>query len=248
MSSPTRQQLEELDALLQRMLSLPVNQSHPQPAPMPPPPPAPPVAAPPPAAATYTFTSPPPGRPVAPRPAVPPRPVPAMPRRHIEVAPGDNSWNVPLPAAGVSVYGQWPGGVDPLTAAARTALAPPPAPAPAPPGTLRVATIPSPDEQNRSRDNPPPMQRLRQESMMNEMAAPNSAVYPQAAQTPRLPVQLWPVVALDWTLGKALGLLLGPPGRWLGQGSGKFVVGWCGVLMLCGAIAWGVVDYFGLSW
>ncbi len=250
-TSPTRQQLEELDALLQRMLSLPVNSAETETASVPPPPP-PPVASPAPPIAGYSFTSPAAARPAAPRPvalrpAAPTRPAPSLPRRSVEVAPGDHSWNVPLPATGgVSVYGQWPGGIDPLSATTRPILPPPATAAPSvsPPGALRVATIPSPDGQNRSRDTPPPMQRLRVEPAVAEATA---AHMPSPLGAP-IPVHLWPVAALDWTLGKSFGLFFGKPGRWFGQGSGKVLVGWCGVLMLCGAIAWGCVDYFGLSW
>jgi hypothetical protein len=247
--SPTRQQLEELDTLLQRMLSLPVNSMETETTPIPPPP-VPPVAPPP--VAAYSFPAPAVARPAAPRPvalrpAAPARPAPALPRRSVEVSPGDHSWNVPLAATppGVSVYGQWPGGTDPLSAAARPVLPPPapPAPSSSPAATMRVATIPSPDEQNHSRGTPPPMQRLRVEPGVAE--APAAQTHPDSAP---IPVHLWPLAALDWTLGKSLGLVFGKPGRWFGQGSGKVVIGWCGVLMLCGAIAWGCVDYFGLSW
>src|SRR5205823_5224243 len=103
-ANPTRQQLDELDALLQRMLSLPLNQLDAEMAPAPPPAPpaAPPAAAPP--APAYVFSSPtvpasprpaPAMRPAAPPPQArpPARPAPALPRR-TEVAPGDHSWNV----------------------------------------------------------------------------------------------------------------------------------------------------------
>ncbi|MFL5341846.1 MAG: hypothetical protein ACJ8F7_17000 [Gemmataceae bacterium] len=254
-ANPTRQQLEELDALLQRMLSLPLNQLETEPAAPPPPPPIlPAVDATPTAVPNYTFSAPPaqpvaPPRPVAPRPSpsTPARPMsrPMPSMRRVEVAPGDHSWNVPLPAAGgVSTFGQWPGG-DPLSAAARPIVPPPP---PAPPSGLRVTTVPSPDEQNLARETPPPMQRLRVESPAAETVPPaNRVPGPPVFQEPPLPFYLWPVAGFDWTIGRTLGVF-GGPGRWVRQGGGKLLVGWCGVFMLCGAIAWGVVDYFGLSW
>jgi hypothetical protein len=60
-------------------------------------------------------------------------------------------------------------------------------------------------------------------------------------------MQLWPLAAIDWALGKALAQF-GPVGLWLGQGSGKPLVGWCGILMTIGAVAWGVMDYMGWRW
>src|SRR5713226_5364032 len=101
-ANPTRQQLDELDALLQRMLSLPLNQLDADVSNPPPPPvrPAPPVGY-----STTPASMPPPPRPLAPpppRPVVvaPPRPTPPpMPPRR-EPAPGDHTWNVPLPPTG----------------------------------------------------------------------------------------------------------------------------------------------------
>lgn len=260
--NPTRQQLDELDALLQRMLSLPVNpsegQSHASPPPQyaPPPPqyapPPPPQYAPPPM--NYSFSAPtPPPMPAAPPPApmpprtmapMPPVPMPPPPPRPIEVGPGDQSWSVPLPSPGqVAVHGPWAGGVDPLSVSMRTAVPPPPAP-----GSLRVSTVPSPDEQNRMRDTPPPMQRLRIESPSNQTLVNSAAAAPNpAVREPWLAFHLWPAAAIDWMCGSALGMF-GAPGRWFGRGSGKLLIGWCGILMLCGAIGWGVVDYFGWSW
>jgi hypothetical protein len=69
---------------------------------------------------------------------------------------------------------------------------------------------------------------------------------PMLAQAP-LPFHLWPLGLLDSSLGGMLATF-GMPGRWLGQGSGKILIGWAGMMMLAIAAAWGVMDYMGWSW
>jgi hypothetical protein len=248
-AKPTRQQLDELDALLQRMLSLPINQLD---AELPPPPalpemtssppmPAPPMA--PAYAAPRTFAPPP----AAPVPA-------AQPRRRAEPPTGNNLWNIPLPpSVGAAPSSNWPAGIEALTASATSTVAPQPAPQP---GKLRVTTIPSPDEANRSREAPPTIQRgpyaqapiagpapAPPVPMSLPMPAPLPPMFPPAS----LPFYLWPLGALDHSIANLLSAF-GPPGRWIGQGGGKTLVGWCGMLMLAGAAAWGVMDYLGVSW
>ena len=65
--------------------------------------------------------------------------------------------------------------------------------------------------------------------------------------TEPVPVYLWPLAALDWTIAKPIAMF-GAPGRWLGQGGGKALIGWVGMLLLAGAVVWGVVDYMGWAW
>ena len=258
-ANPTRQQLDELDALLQRMLSLPLNQLDADlSAPPPPVRPAPP----PPVGYSTTPAPIPPPRPLAPpppRPVVvnpPPRPAPPpMPPRR-EPTAGDHTWNVPLPSTGgsASVYGNWPMGFDAVSAPPRP-VAPPPAPQPPmpPPSNLRVTTIPSPDQNNQAREAPPPMERLRTETPYNppvesHAVPPSPAAVPVASpQFEPVPVHYWPLAAIDWMIGKPLSMF-GVPGQWIGQGSGKILVGWAGILLLAGAAVWGVVDYMGWSW
>jgi hypothetical protein len=224
MSNPanqTRQQLEELDALLQRMLSLPINQTGETPPPGPRPAMQPePTYAPP------------------PMPRMPP-PAPPMPQRRAEPPHGANAWQIPLPPnAGASV-GIWPMGVEALNSSATSSVTP--APAPPPPaayGRLNVATIPSPDEANRSREAPPMMAR--------PSVAAVPMLPPPIAEAP-LPFYLWPFGLVDRSMGGALAAF-GPVGRWFGQGGGKVVVGWAGMLMLIAAAAWAVMDYMGWSW
>src|SRR5579871_4278879 len=106
---PTRQQLEELDALLQRMLSLPVNQleselaGHPAVASA--------MAAPSPMMSPAMGPAPS----VMPRPPMPQAPVASPPPQYRRAEPprGENAWQVPLPpSAGGASIGVWPMGPD----------------------------------------------------------------------------------------------------------------------------------------
>jgi hypothetical protein len=38
---------------------------------------------------------------------------------------------------------------------------------------------------------------------------------------------------------------LGPPGRWLRSDWGRFLLGWSGILLVIGALAWGLIDWVG---
>lgn len=228
--NPTRQQLEELDALLQRMLSLPLNQ---QESLLPPPPPPPPPMA--------QMMSPPPMPVMSPRPTPPAPP----PRRRAEPPSGDNAWNVPLPVGGSPpIANGWPVGIEALNVSATSTVTPKQA---APPARLRVTSVPSPQEMNAPREAPAPAQRLRIEPP--PMTIPIPAMRPQSPAPPEapLPFYLWPLGVMDRTMGNALAAF-GPPGRWLGQGGGKVFFGWCGLLMLTAAAVWGVMDYMGWSW
>jgi hypothetical protein len=223
-SKPTRQQLEELDALLQRMLSLPTNQLESEMTGR--------FAAPAEAMAPQPPMMPPPSAYSAP-PAMARQPMPSMPAppmRRAEPPRGENAWQVPLPPASGGI-GVWPASVD--QSQAGVPLSNPRMPAPSMPASrLNVATIPSPDEANRSRDMRP----------IIAMPAPLPG-----AQTQPLPFYLWPFGLVDQSMGGTLAAF-GLPGRWLGQGSGKILIGWAGLLMLGGAAAWGIMDYLGLSW
>ena len=115
--NPARQQLEDLDALLQRMLSLPLNQLEAEAPPAPPP--------------TYAPT---------------PRPVPPPPRRRAEPPASAHAWNVPLPPGGnAAAFNAWPAGIEALTSNATSTVTPRQLPEPAPPARLRVTTIPAPE-------------------------------------------------------------------------------------------------------
>lgn len=256
---PTRRQLDELDALLQRMLALPVQQQDGA-SPVPPAP-RPPVTTPavgPAMVYTYsdtsaalpmTFTAPQAVSTYAP--PAPPRvvsspqstaPVPQQPR----MRPGEPAWTVPLPgvANGPSVL-SWSHGFEGI---AKKNLVPPEA-QPQP-----VSMQPRPAT---SEPYPPAVdatQRMRIESISAENAQTLAAeaavaqrhVFNGPART-AVPVVLWPLAALDWLCGNMLAGF-GPLGRWLGKGSGKPLLGWSGLLMTGGAIAWAIMDYFGWSW
>ena len=225
-ANPTRQQLEELDFLLQRMLSLPANQQVTEI------PPAPQAVAPPvyaaPAPVRSAFSSAP-----LPAPAAMP-PMPA-PRRKAEPPSGEHVWNVPLPSTtGPAVINPWPMGIESLTASATSTVSPRPVPPPPPaPVRLRVAPM-TPLEPA------PPPQRFRMEPHR-----PSPAVL-EPVEAP-LPFYLWPLGAVDRSIGGAFSAL-GAPGRWLGAGSGKVFFGWCGLAMITAAVVWGIVDYMGLTW
>lgn len=224
-ANPTRQQLEELDALLQRMLSLPSNQGDADLAP--PPPPIAPAAMQPP--------------PMPPRQSMPPAP----PRRRAEPPSGENAWNVPLPSSGgPAVANGWPVGIESLNVSATSTVIPKPAQAPA---RLRVTSVTAPPEPNPVRESVAPAQRLRVEPPPMTIPIPPPRQLPMQPPLAPLPFYLWPLGLIDRTIGEAFAAF-GPPGRWLGQGGGKLFFGWCGLLMLGAAVIWGVMDYLGWSW
>jgi hypothetical protein len=235
--NPTRHQLEELDALLQRMLSLPLNQSESVLPQAPPPPPAMP----------QMMASPPP---MAPRPA--PVAPPAAPRRRAEPPSGDNAWNVPLPATGApTVLNGWPVGIESLNVSATSTVTPKPAPS-----RLRVTSVPNPHEAQpimpqaampAAPAGVQPQQRLRVEPPPMTIPIPPPRPQPLMPLEAPLPFYLWPMGVVDRTMGNMLAAF-GPPGRWLGQGGGKVFFGWCGLVMLAAAAVWGVMDYMGWSW
>jgi hypothetical protein len=74
--------------------------------------------------------------------------------------------------------------------------------------------------------------------------APIRAASPRAEP---IPFYLWPLAVIDWTIGKPFSAF-GAPGRWVGSGGGKMLVGWVGLLLIAAAAVWGVVDYMGWSW
>ena len=189
----TRQQLDELDSLLQRMLTLPLNPADggtPTPAPAtgwrvdPPAPataPAPHIAAPP------LPPDPPAARaPVVAVPIRPPRPAPPPP--------------APMPSP------------EPAVPAVERRAAPPPRIS-APP-----VAVPEPHF-----EPPSPFEGM-------APARPELAAAPEEESSP-VPVALWPLVALNWTVDLLLGLF-GPPGRFLRSGFGKYLLGLAGLALL----------------
>ncbi|MFO0809506.1 MAG: hypothetical protein U0746_12845 [Gemmataceae bacterium] len=219
-----RQQLDELDSLLQRMLSLPINQlDENQPA-------ASPRAAAPVAAAPQVTFVPPPPKPTA-QPAEgwrPPAMVlladsgpvqpPAAPESSF-----DRSWSINLnPQFGSSVLG-------PAPAPAPVAPARPTAPVPAPtPSSLHIEPIPQPV--------------VRASVPIPE---PVTAYTPRRDEPP--PPLLAPLVAFNQLFDAIVGLF-GPLGRCVCGPVGRNILGMAGVLMFLGGIAWGLMEYNGWSW
>jgi hypothetical protein len=237
---PTRQQLDELDALLQRMLALPVNQAGddvtaeisaaPRPAPTP-------------RREPVSYRTPeypddePAGEDVA-APKAPPRLDGAhVPEDAADDGDGDNwvplssTWK-PSPHTWKPLAQSWqqprhtaPAQESPADREEPVAVAAPPAvepPAPdAPPGTEAVPAAPT-----------------------------------QPARMPVVPVEDgaspggWERSLVRFN--DAFDLLLlpfGTPGRWLRRdGGGRLVLGGAGVLLLAAAVALGVMGWFGWTW
>jgi hypothetical protein len=61
------------------------------------------------------------------------------------------------------------------------------------------------------------------------------------------PVVAWWLLPLVWCnhLFDYCTFALGEPGAWLRSGPGRAVLGWCGLLLLAGAVAWAVLVEFG---
>jgi hypothetical protein len=205
----TRQQLDELDALLQRMLSLPVGkpaEAAPPPKlpdpPVPDPIPAQPVRIDPPAPAKTPHLTFPPARenPVVVSATVPAATVAEM-RSFTPPAPKpfefpspDRLFGPPTPDTGVT----------PPTAVAE------------PFGPVPIHVPPAVE------DDPEPV----------ALVAP----VPSAGSS-RVPVAHWPLFGVNWMLERMLDLF-GPPGQILCSPAAKTVLGWGGVLLLTGAGAW----------
>lgn len=185
-------------------------------------------------------------------PAPPPTPSVGQPSVRRAAPPtGPHLWNVPLPAnAGGAAFPTWPTGVESLTSAATSTVVHHPTPPPAPTsasGKLNVSPTSAPEPPAASA-NPRPVS-----PPTNGVAAqhgiPPITVHPvpPLIPEPTLPFYLWPFGLIDRMCGSILAAF-GPPGRWLGQGGGKVLIGWTGLLMLVGAAAWGLMDYLGMSW
>jgi hypothetical protein len=218
----TKQQLEELDTLLQRMLALPVNGHDPAPS-------------------TPTYAAP------GPEAFVPSPPTLPAPTRSV---PGNDqivqAWRVQTPATEseiVTFNGQHP------------PLATPVEPAPPEPRFFAAPTsgssAPAPFPYSMVFG---PQTAAAAPAMPVNNTAPRTGIpAPQwEAPTPStelgpLPFALWPLFVLN-KLFDLLTLPLGPLGSWLRQPGGRNALGWLGMLMILGAIGWGVADWYGLDW
>ncbi len=250
---PTRQQLDELDALLQRMLDLPVNRNDEEAD-----------AAPAPAAETPTASGPEPLRgPHRPTGARPPAEPPAVnyrtaeeeeadlkPRVVSDAPPGPEGkpsgdrpqdW-APLSSAWQPSARTW----KPLSEAWKQAqsAAGRPADAPAVEGEPALAAEPSP-EPHAENDTPAP--ETAAASAPEEAAAPAPPT-----ETPRILADpsagprwlLWPLLGFNAAFDACL-IPFGPAGRWLRGRAGRMILGAVGLLALAAALALMLADWFG---
>jgi hypothetical protein len=246
----TRQQLDELDSLLQRMLSLPLSGPAED---APPPPPLPPLPEPP---AGW--------RADAGGPSVKPPHLAADPAPALAPAVGPPitfpSQAAARPAADEPVWGP-----DPLARYGRPVEpeldrpfgpptpetgVPPAAPGP---GTLRGVDAPALPAGFRSLFAEAEAEVERAAPLAPAPAAPPPvrSDSPLLAPRPSLPVWLWPVFAVNWVLELLLGLL-GPVGAAATRPLTKHLLGFAGLVLLVAAGAWAARGmgwvHFSLPW
>jgi hypothetical protein len=246
----TRQQLDELDALLQKMLALPLNKPDEPPAPPRPAadvptgwradrpataaPPLPHLADPPePADAAETVAAFGLRRP---EPAAPP----ARPPQVLLEPPV--SYTPAVPPTPATAYAP-PPPPEPVAPAARlfgpptagTGVPPSAGPAAPPPAeSLGFDSIPMPSAARSLPDfGSLDLAELRDRVENAKPAEPPPAAPPR----PSVPVAVWPLFVVNWLIETAL-CLFGPPGRLLTTGGMKHVLGTLGLLMLAAAGLW----------
>ncbi len=255
----TRQQLDELDVLLQRMLALPVSQPEPAVA-FPPPPPLPdlppaaprpaPRAMPDPPTVSWRADTPTGGK--APHLTPAPEPATAFTPSVLPFPPSARANPDPMPMP------------PPRPAPAQNAPVPwlfaPPTPSFTPPepqppvvssGTLRGVDAPAlPFDFRRADPMPSPTLPGVEFPDVNPFADPLPPVTeaePAATTARPVPVYLWPVFALNWVLEFLLGWF-GPVGQVLMRPLTKTLLGWLGVLLLLGAGVWAARGLGWVSW
>jgi hypothetical protein len=211
-----RQQLDELDALLQRMLTLPVNQSDDAPS--------------------EPHTN---GR----APAADPAPTPVLGRGPRMVlldgsapvpppttpppAAWDPHWNINLnPQQGSSILGPR----SPAAAGQRSQSE-------TPPPVWRAETVSFPQD----RSEPVPQPPLSAPAVRHEPFAPPPSERLRSEPTP---APLLPLVGIN-RLFDALLLCLGPPGQWFCTSAGRNLLGYAGLALLAGSVVWGAAGWFG---
>lgn len=251
----TRQQLDELDTLLQRMLSLPLNQPEPAVA-YPPPPPLPDLPA-----ASWRTDTPTPTKTPHLAAEVPPAvvtpsflPFPPAARAAAPESPPVRLF-APDPFSPKA-----PASEPPVMRSAPTQPQPPtPAEEYAPPvgsGTLRGVDAPALPRDFRPAPEPPvrPAPPLHPSSAVefpevNPFAdlPETTPPAPEPAAAPPVPVPLWPLFAVNWVIEFALGWF-GPLGHILTRPLTKTLLGWLGVLLLLGAGVWAARGMGWVSW
>jgi hypothetical protein len=230
----TRQQLDELDALLQRMLSLPID----APTGDAPPPPPPGGTLPPDGAPAATSLPPPPPA----RPPAPPPPPTFSPSRVPTPADPARTWTIDLPAAPNPQPARgdsWAGNSAGLEAFhVRTA-----APVPADDRLARGGPQSARPSEALPADATPPRVVVAPPA---QPAAPAPRPIPAPA-TNRVPFWAWPLVGLNALLALPFGLL-GPVGRLLTGPAGRNFLGAVGLLTLAAAAAIVALDWYGWNW
>lgn len=211
----TRQQLDELDALLQRMLSLPQTPAEA---------PAPPVGW----RADRPATDQPSRTPHLATTVVMPEPVVA--ERVAGVARANALAFAPSPVGAVptipEAYPEAESAPEPTPTQVTPALV---APTPAEP---IAAPVHAPQEVV-AVDKPEPGP-IELTTAAHESSAP---IVEELPVTGAIPAGLWPVFALNWVIEKTLGFF-GPPGMALTTPAVKYVLGSVGILLMIGAGLW----------
>ena len=90
---------------------------------------------------------------------------------------------------------------------------------------------------------PVPMNDVR--SLPIATTVPPNSVPPATSQKPTSLI-VWFLIVLNGTFN-ILTHLLGPLGTWL-RGSGRKSLGWLGILMVLGAAAWALGNWYGYDW
>jgi hypothetical protein len=248
-----RQQLDELDALLQRMLTLPVNQPSEASGPAPEPPPSPPVEKPKPRAPLHSlerFTLPPlpakeqtPPAPVMVKDQPPsPRPEPPAKRRGpvvvfqpvhspttLTVASSPSITVEPLPETKEETSSVV------MAAAAAVASAPAPGWGPIPEAPPTSAPILPPQKTEPEPELPP----ARSPFLERHQA--------RLRERRRSKPWMGPLAGINYLFDR-FAIVFGSPGLWLTGPDGRAVLGWMGLGFLLAALAILAGDWLGWSW
>jgi hypothetical protein len=273
---PTRQQLDELDALLQRMLDLPVNRGEEEPEPAPVPTAAPPVKEPRPSRPPVSYSDETADVPVAAReratPSLEPRVIPASPAPVEEAPAAGETPDATESAAAAENWVPFRSSWEPssltwqplqenwkqVQAALRhrhqedAVNQPPSAPTPEPSHPPETAP---PDWTSPAPAAPPANAEDDWAPTIPLMPTPQAPPGEQVAPTPTpaaggfAPVAWWQTPLLAFNLLFDLLLWpLGPLGKWLRRRPGRNFLGFLGLLALAGAAGLALADWFGWTW
>lgn len=237
----TRQQLDELDALLQKMLAVPITPSEPAPAPKS-------YVPEPPTIGNWRMDAPSPAVTRQPHIATPSvsrheEPVMAAPRMVqepvvLETRVDPRSYyrpeSPPTPApVGPRLFGP----VDPMIS--QQAFVPPPILQRM--NSVEPEAVPFHEEPDESITVDPPVVTFQPATDVNYVGLDDRAEVPLEMTVPpsskSVPVPLMPVYGVNKVIEFTLGLF-GPPGEMLLRPAVKWVLGLCGIGLLCGAAAW----------